>query len=229
MTKIMNEGWATYWHSKILTEKALDASEFIDFADRHAGVTIMQKGQLNPYKLGIELFRHIEDRWNKGRFGKDYEQCDSMDEKKTWNKDVGLGREKIFSVRKTHNDVTFIDDFFTEEFCEEQRMYTYTLNPRTNRYEIKTRDWRDVKEELLTAITNGGQPVIAIEDANFKNRSELLLRHEHHGKDLDILYARATMENISALWGRPVHIETVNEGQKKRYSFHDNEFSEEKI
>ncbi|MGE0402402.1 MAG: SpoVR family protein, partial [Kofleriaceae bacterium] len=64
MTKIMNEGWASYWHSKILTEKALTAAEIIDYAEANAGVLGTAPGRLNPYKLGVELFRNIEDRWN---------------------------------------------------------------------------------------------------------------------------------------------------------------------
>ena len=116
-TKIMNEGWATYWHSKIMTEKALDASEIIDYADHHSGTLATSPGQLNPYKLGVELWRDIEDRWNKGRFGKEYDECDSFVERRHWDKRLGLGREKIFEVRKHYNDVTFIDEFLTLEFC----------------------------------------------------------------------------------------------------------------
>src|SRR5690606_3336846 len=70
MTKIMNEGWASYWHSKIMTEKAASAAEIIDYADACAGVLATAPGRLNPYKLGIELFRNIEERWNRGQFGK---------------------------------------------------------------------------------------------------------------------------------------------------------------
>lgn len=229
MTKIMNEGWASYWHSKILTEKILDGSELLDFCDRHAGVMATSSGQLNPYKLGIELFRHIEDRWNKGKFGKEYDECDDMVKKKQWDKKLGLGRDKVFAVRKSHNDITFIDEFFTEEFCEEQKLYTYELNPRTKKYEIKTRDWKEVKEQMLAGLTNGGQPVIYVVDGNFRNRSELLLKHEHQGQDLDLNYAKATLANISAVWGRPSHIETSNEGQRKVYSFVNGQFSEEKL
>jgi stage V sporulation protein R len=228
MTKIMNEGWASYWHSKLLTEKLLDPSEFIDFADRHAGVMVTQPGGMNPYKLGIELFRHIEDRWNKGKFGLDYDRCDSMVEKRAWDKKLGLGRQKIFEVRKAHNDVTFLDEFFTEEFCEDQKLYTYAMNPRTKRYEIKNRDWREVKEKMLQMITNGGQPVIKLADANYKNRAELLLRHEHQGQDLDQNYMKATLSNLASLWGRPVHIETSVDGSRKCYGFANGEFSEEK-
>lgn len=228
MTKIMNEGWASYWHSRIMTEKMLEPSEFLDFADRHAGVMATQPGGMNPYKLGIELFRHIEDRWNKGKFGKEYDECDDMVKKKAWDKKLGLGREKIFEVRKAHNDVTFLDEFFTEEFCEEQKLYTYAMNPRTKRYEIKTRDWKEVKEQMLAMLTNGGQPLIRVVDANHRNRAELLLKHEHQGQDLDVNYCKATLSNLAALWGRACHIETVVDGVRKVYGFSNGEFSEEK-
>lgn len=229
MTKIMNEGWASYWHSKIMTERALDFSEVVDFADRHAGVMVTSQTQLNPYKLGIELFRHIEDRWNKGKFGKEYDDCDDMKALKSWDRGTNQGREKIFAVRQHHNDVTFIDEFFTEEFCEEQKIYTYGLNPRTNKYEIKTRDWQQVKEQILTGITNGGQPIIRVTNGNFKNRGELLLEHDFQGVDLDINYGRATLENASKIWGRPVHLETQIEGQKRRWSYEEGKFREEKL
>src|SRR5215212_8649370 len=69
MTKILNEGWASYWHSKIMTKKALKDGELIDFADHHSGVVATHPGRLNPYKLGLELLRDVEERWNKGQFG----------------------------------------------------------------------------------------------------------------------------------------------------------------
>ena len=115
-TKIMNEGWATYWHAKIMTERALTDSEVIDFADHHSGTVAMHPGQINPYKLGFELWKDIEDRWNRGKFGKEYDDCDDYMTKREWNKDLGAGREKIFETRRVHNDITFIDAFFTEEF-----------------------------------------------------------------------------------------------------------------
>ena len=68
-TKIMNEGWASFWHSTIMTNKTLHPSELVDYADHHSGTMATQPGRLNPYKLGIELFRDIEERWNKGQFG----------------------------------------------------------------------------------------------------------------------------------------------------------------
>jgi stage V sporulation protein R len=85
-----------------------------------------------------------------------------------------------------------------------------------------------VKEQILAGLTNHGTPLIYVVDGNHRNRAELLLKHEHQGQDLDLNYARATLSNISAIWGRPACIETTVDGQKKVYSFHNGEFSEEK-
>ena len=78
MTKVMNEGWASYWHSTLMTKHFVDAREIIDYADHHSGTVHMPPGNFNPYKIGIELFRDIEDRWNKGKFGKEYDEAKNL-------------------------------------------------------------------------------------------------------------------------------------------------------
>ncbi|MHC4958808.1 MAG: SpoVR family protein [Planctomycetota bacterium] len=219
LTKVMNEGWASYWHSRMMTEKLLEPHEIIDFAERHAGAMIMQPGQVNPYKLGIELYRDIEDRWNRGRFGKEFEDCDDLDTKRAWDTGLGQGREKIFEVRRIYNDVTFVDEFLTEDFCERQKMFTYDFNPKTGRKEISGREFGPIKERLISSLANGGQPVIEVVDGNFKNRGELILRHRHHGSDLKVDWAQETLKHLHRLWTRPVHIHTMLEGEAKRISF----------
>src|SRR5690606_19038702 len=107
-TKIMNEGWASYWHSRLMTERVCDSTEILDYADNNAAVMATSAGRLNPYKLGVELFRSIEDRWNKGHFGVEWENIDNLDRKTSWDQRLGLGRQKIFEVRSLYNDVTFI-------------------------------------------------------------------------------------------------------------------------
>ncbi|MFN8674137.1 MAG: SpoVR family protein [Candidatus Sericytochromatia bacterium] len=225
-TKIMNEGWASYWHSKIMTEKALDGDELIDYADHHSGTLATQPGSLNPYKLGIELYRDIEDRWNKGKFGKEYDECEDFREKKHWDKKLGLGREKIFEVRKIHNDVTFIDNFLTEEFCHEHKMFLYGYNRNTGRYEITDRKFSEVKKQLLFNLTNFGQPMIYVEDGNYDNKGEVMIWHKHEGSDLKVDYAKATIENIFKVWKRPVNLRTIMDGKNKYYRFDGSEHSE---
>jgi stage V sporulation protein R len=219
LTKIMNEGWASFWHSRIMTQKALRPEELIDYCDHHAGVTQMSRNQLNPYKLGIELFHDIEYRWNTGRFGKDYNECENLAVRESWNTKAGMGNEKIFEVRKTHNDVSFIDEFLTPEFCQRAQLFTYKFNPRTGRNEIDTRDFQGIKQKLLSQLTNFGSPVIEVEDANFQNRGELLLTHLHHGVDLDMNFAADTLKNMFALWKRPVNLQTQYDDKKVIFVF----------
>jgi stage V sporulation protein R len=225
-TKIMNEGWATYWHSKIMTERALRDSELIDYADHHSGTVATQSSRINPYKLGLELFKDIEDRWNKGKFGKDYDECNSIEEKKNWDNKLGLGREKIFEVRRIHNDVTFVDTFMTEEFCQEQKLFVYRYNPDQEAYVISNRDFRSVKQQLLFSLTNFGQPFIFVRESNYENRGELYLYHRHEGIDLRLDYSQETLKNIQRIWSRPVYLETAMEGRGKILKYDGEKHSE---
>ncbi|MEM7536399.1 MAG: SpoVR family protein [Chloroflexota bacterium] len=214
-TKIMNEGWAVYWHSHIMTKYILRDHEAIDYADHHSGTLATSPGQINPYKLGVELFKDIEDRWDRGAFGPEYEACDDQRERANWDKKLGLGREKIFEVRKIYNDIGFIDTFLTREFAEKQEMFRYRFNPRTRQYEIDSRDFDDIKQQLLFSLTNFGEPYITLEDANYRNRGELYLRHRWEGVDLREDYAHDTLQNLYSIWQRPVHLETAT-GDKER-------------
>jgi len=218
-TKIMNEGWASYWHSKIMTRHGLVDSELIDYADHHSGTMATSRGRLNPYKLGIELLKDIEDRWNRGRFGADFDACTDHRERENWDLKLGLGRQKIFEVRRVHNDVTFIDTFLTPEFCIRQNLFEYRFNEGMNYYEIATREFQAVKTQLLNSLTNHGRPFIYVVDGNFRNRGELLLQHRFEGVELRKDYAQDTLTNLQRLWMRPVHIESVVDEKPALISF----------
>lgn len=207
-TKIMNEGWAVYWHSTMMTRDLCTDAELIDYADHHAGTLGARPGVINPYKVGVELFRYIEDRWNRGRFGKEYDECDDMDERRKWDRKLNLGRDKIFEVRRIHNDVTFIDEFLDQEFCDDQALFVYGYDPNTNQYVILDRDHQKVKQKLLFMLTNAGEPFIDVYDANYKNRGELLLKHRFMGIGLRLDHAQDTLENLFEVWTRPVSIDT---------------------
>jgi stage V sporulation protein R len=213
-TKIMNEGWASYWHSRMMTEEVCDWSEIVDYAENNAGVMATSGGRLNPYKLGVELFRSIEERWNRGQFGPEWEECDDLDVKRNWDLRLGLGRQKVFEVRALYTDVTFIDEFLTEEFAIEHKLFTFNYSNRNERFEIESREFRAVKEKLLSQLTNFGNPVISVEDANFENRGELLLRHDHRGVDLRGDYAKETLAALVRIWRRPVCIATTMDGKR---------------
>lgn len=221
-TKIMNEGWASYWHSKIMTRHGLTDAEVIDYADHHSGTMAMSPRRLNPYKLGIELFKDIEERWNKGQFGPEWQDCDHLEERLAWDKEMGLGRDKIFDVRRIHNDVTFIDTFLTEDFCRKHKMFSFAYNESSGDYEIASREFDEIKQQLLNNLTNHGRPFIYVQDGNYRNRGELYLRHEFQGIELKQDYAHDTLTNLQKIWGRPVHIETTVDDSAAILSFDGN-------
>jgi stage V sporulation protein R len=209
----------SYWHSTIMTQKALTDSELIDYAEHHSGTLAMTPGRMNPYKIGIELFREIEDRWNKGKFGKEYEECDDIEVRRRWDRKLGLGRQKIFEVRKIYNDVMFVDAFMDQEFCERLQLYIYGYDTRSGRYVVVDRDWRKVKERFLFSLTNLGQPIVHVQDSNYGNRGELYLMHKFEGVPLDMEKARDTLKNLHRVWRRPVHLETMEDERGRLLSY----------
>ena len=222
-TKIMNEGWASFAHTHIMTERALEANELIDYAEHHAGTVAVHPGHLNPYALGLELYRDIEDRWNRGAFGAEYEACDNSQARRLWNRQLGLGRQKVFEVRRIYNDIGFIDEFLTEDFAREFRLFAFDYNQKRNDYEITSRAFQDIKRRLLFQLTNFGQPLIEVIDGNYENRGELYLMHRHEGIDLDVPFAVDTLKNLYTLWGRPVHLETqIKDEGRVRFSHQTN-------
>jgi stage V sporulation protein R len=219
----------SYWHSTIMTEKALQPWECIDYADHHSGTMAMSGGRLNPYKIGIELLRDIQHRWDTGKFGKEWEECDDLDKKRKWDKKLGLGKQKIFEVRRVHNDITFIDTFLTPEFCVQHKLFTFAWQEQAGQYYIESRDFEQIKQRLLFSLTNFGKPWIYVIDGNYRNRGELLLKHEHAGTDLKTKDAQDTLANLQYIWGRPVHLETVVDGKPTLWSFDGNEHTSKPI
>jgi stage V sporulation protein R len=228
-TKIINEGWASYWHSTMMTQRILQPSEVIDYADHHSGTMATNGRRLNPYKLGIELLRDIEHRWNTGKFGPEYDACEDLEEKRHWNKNLGLGRKKLFEVRRVHNDITFIDTFLTPEFCREHKLFAFAFAEQTGQYVIESREFELVKQRLLFSLTNFGKPFIYAINGNHRNRGELLLKHDHNGIDLKMNHAQDTMVNLQFVWNRPVHLETIVDGKPMLLSFDGTEHTQKPI
>ena len=226
MTKIMNEGWASYWHSKIMTEKALTAAEIIDYADQRRACIATSPGQLNPYKLGVELFRHIEERWNKGQFGKEWDECDSMEQKRNWDRRTGpraqedLRGPQALQRHHVHRRVLHA------EFCIEQKFYSFGFHERSGNWEIKSREFKKVKDQLLQDADQPRPAGDLRRGRQLREPGELLLRHIHEGVDLDAGQARDTLRNASKVWTRPVNLLTKVEGKGKILRCEDGNLSE---
>ncbi len=216
----------SYWHSTLMTTKVLSDDEVVDYADHHAGTMGTRPGVLNPYKVGIELFRDIKERWDKGKFGLEWEECDDAEKKRAWDRKLGKGREKIFEVRRIYNDILFIDEFLTEDFAKEQKLFTFEYSKQSGEYVIASREFKQIKEKLLFELTNWGNPFIYVESGNYENRGELYLVHRHDGHDLQQEQARDVLRNLQMLWNRPVHIETSVEKRRKVLSYNGRKHSE---
>ena len=227
-TKIMNEGWAVYWHSVIMANYVATDADIVDFCEHNAGVLASGPGQFNPYKVGLQLFRDIEDRWNRGAHGKAYEEAEGLHAKERWGRNaetpraLGMntaGRRKIFEVRQTHNDLMFIDEFLTPEFIDEHRLYQYRQDPETGILAVVNRDPEAIKRQLMFHLANHGLPYVYITDANYGNRGELCLGHRREfDADLDAALARDTLKALRRIWGRPVNLFAIIDGEPCRFS-----------
>ncbi len=229
MTKIMNEGWATYWHTKIMTTHILEAPEIIDYADQHSGVVYMPPGGFNPYKIGVEMFKDIERRWDKGQHGRKWEELDGIGDRKRYDDESKCGREKIFEVRKIYNDINFIEEFMTPDFIEEHKLYHYQKDPRTGQTVIASKDPEVVRQVLLYRISNMGQPYMYVADANFGNHGDLYLANQWNGMEVDASSASETMRAIQLMWQRPVHVQMRVNKAMTLITFDGKEFKNEPI
>ncbi|MFC3958763.1 SpoVR family protein [Halovivax cerinus] len=127
------------------------------------------------------------------------------------------GWDRLFDVRESHNDVTFLDEFLTPEFIRTNDYFTYEYSRATAQYHVASTDPEDVKRKLLLQFTNFGKPTITVADGNYDNAGELLLEHEYNGIELDFEQARAVLERLFELWGRPVNLLTI----RKELDDHD--------
>ena len=230
-TKIMNEGWASYWHYKILNELNLEEGLHMEFLVRHNQVLRPTPGGLNPYHLGFIIWQDIERRWNEGQTGREFEldkpelEVSSMDENET------PGRKKIFEVRESDRDISFLRRFLTVDIMRELDLFQHEKRGK-ERVITKVADdesWDQIKQTLLKNVGMGSIPVIFIEDADHGGSRTLYLKHEHDGRDLQLEYAERTLRHIKFLWRRGVVMETIVNGRRSLLRLVDDALKIERI
>lgn len=123
--------------------------------------------------------------------------------------DRTAGWNRMREIRESHNDVTFIDEFLTQEFVDRHDYFAYEYAHSTGDLRATSTDAEAVKKKLLLQFTNFGKPTIEVHDGNYGNRNELLLGHRYNGVALDIEQAKQTLARIFELWGRPVNLMTI--------------------
>ena len=188
-TKILNEGWATFWHARIMREMDLPPAEALEFARLHATVVAPHPQHLNPYRLGYHLLESIEARY---------------------------GREQLFEVRAVETDLSLVRNYLTPELCEELNLYVYAQ--KGGQWQVASTGWTAVRDTLLRQLENCGLPYIYAEDDNYRQQGELYLRHGYDGIELDVTHLTHTLQHVHHIWWRPVHLETVQGGQRTLYT-----------
>jgi stage V sporulation protein R len=196
-TKILNEGWAAYWHREIMHELDLSTDEAVEFANLNAAVLAPSQHQMNPYYVGLKIFESIKRRWD------DPTEADLREPGR--GKDRGL--EKMFEVREMDSDVSFLRNYLTRDLVEELDLYLYKREG--DQWVVVEKDWTKIRDMLVATMTNFGVPYIVVEDGDYRRNGELYLKHYYEGQELDVKYAEKTLQAIYSLWRRPVHVETV--------------------
>lgn len=213
-TKTINEGFASYVDSEIMARMGFaEGSGIFDYAVHKAGV-LGGKMSMNPYKLGYQLLTWIEEKWNKGKFGKEYDDCQDNEIKEAWDTQLGMGHDKVFEVCQFYNDVTLISEFFDQEFCDKYEFFIWKRFPN-GEYQIVDRDANNIKNMLVRSKLNGGLPEINLVDPNHKGRGIFLMEHTWDGRTLHPQQTRDTMLSIYELWKKPVAILTKDKDEKE--------------
>ncbi|SFP95060.1 SpoVR family protein [Salibacterium halotolerans] len=205
-TKIMNEGWASFWHARIMRELDLAPEESIEFAKLNAGVIQPSRTSVNPYHLGLRIFETIEKRW------------DHPDESlQRAGVKPGSGRDKLFEVRELETDTSFIRNYVTKELVQQEDMYVFQKQGRD--YTIVDKEWQQVKDQLIRSRVNGGFPYLVVSDGDYEKRGELYITHRYEEEELDVTYLEKTLPYLYQLWGRSVHVETVLDNKPTLFTY----------
>ncbi|SFA80810.1 MULTISPECIES: SpoVR family protein [unclassified Bacillus (in: firmicutes)] len=205
-TKIMNEGWASFWHQRILREMDLTSGEAIEFAKLNAGVVQPSRTGINPYYLGIKIFEDIEERFNN-----------PTEEMKRRGVKPGSGREKMFEVREIESDISFLRNYLTKDLVMREDMYLFQKQGKE--YKVVDKQWEHVRDQLVSMRVNGGFPYITVNDGDYMKNGELYLKHWFEGIELDLKYLEKVLPYVHQLWGRIVHMESVIEGRAMLFTY----------
>lgn len=208
-TKIMNEGWASYWHEKLFLEDNRINGHEVDFARIHAGVTSMPRVGLNPYALGLRLFYYIEQLADKGRYSIEFKRLLDAEARRQFDAETGQGNKFLFKLRENFNDFMFINAFVDQDFVNQYKLFVSgrRLNKQKGvwEYYVKSRNAEGYRQMLLDTLYH--PPCIAIDQEKSQN-DQLYLIHRFEGKPLVKEFIANTMLGIEYLMGTPVKLET---------------------
>lgn len=209
-TKMVNEGFASWVDYNIMArmghvnlgQKHVSSGIF-EYAEHKMGV-LGGHYSLNPYKLGFYMLLDIEERWNKGQHGREWEECRKMATKEAWDTGAMEGKAKVFEVCKLYDDAMLIAEFFTEDFCRRMEFFHWKHYPNGDT-RIEDMDYEKIKATLMQRFVNRGLPDLRLVDSNHRGRGHMLVQDfSPPGKTLHEPYLREVMISLRALWGQDV-------------------------
>jgi stage V sporulation protein R len=209
-TKIMNEGWASYWHETLFMRDDRIAGHEVDFARVNAAVTAMPRVGLNPYALGMRLFYFIEEAANKGRYSQRFLALLDRDQRRKFDQGTGTGRDFIFAVRENLNDFLFVNNFIEQDFVTRNKLFVADkiLDEQRMvwRWFVKSRNADDYKAMIKEQLYHPPHITIDLDETGTEG---LFLDHHFEGKPLVREFVHNTLLGIEFLWGQKVMLETT--------------------
>jgi stage V sporulation protein R len=208
-TKIMNEGWASYWHEALFLKDERIGGHEVEYARTNAFVTSLPRVGLNPYALGLRMFHYIEGMADKGRYSIEYRMMLDQRERDRFDRKAGKGREAIFDIRENFCDFMFINTFVDQDFVDRHRLFVAGRRLNSQKmvweYYVKGRNAGDYKKMVLDTLYHPPRIEIVAEKCVGKT---LYLDHLFEGRPLVKEFIANTMLGIEYLWGGPVKLET---------------------
>ncbi|MGH8668194.1 MAG: SpoVR family protein [Burkholderiales bacterium] len=188
--QIMNEGWASYWHARLLREaEFLPQPLYVAALKSHSDVVRpYAAGQetalaINPYHLGFTLWEHVVEKH-------------------------GMARAR--EVMRDEDDFGFIRNFLDRELAEKLDLFVYEAGA-DDEIKVLNRDLDAIREQILAPKFNYGAPRVAVTEMRKDGGLELKHDHPSDGRGLDLNRARRVLEYTRRAWRRPVRLQTVNE------------------
>jgi len=215
-SKIINEGWASYWHDELFRSDDRISGHEVGYAKLNAGVTSISRVGLNPYAIGLRLIQHIEDLANQGKMSFEFQKIENIEEKKRFDKKTGRGKDIIFNLRKNFSDFMLVNTFVDQDFVDKYNLFVVGKRLDTSRnvyqYYVKSRKAEDYKKMILDSLYH--PPSISL---NMKKTddSNLYLIHNFENRQLVKEFIADTMLGMEYMWGGQVQLETVEIVQRK--------------
>jgi len=185
-TKILNEGWASFWHYKLMNEIDLPQKYHIPFLKSHNQVIRPHIGRLNPYHLGFFLFQKIE-------------------------REVGL--DECFFIREVHDDESALRCYLEHEDYLELNLFSYSEKKKYITIDdvADKEGWKKIRNSLMQNIGVNSIPLVYVSDIS--KSGDLILQHDHDGRDIDLELAETVVFGLKKIWPKDVKFFTIIEDE----------------